>query len=173
MYRLVAYRYRAVTGFFTTMKFSVLVSHASEHWFAFSDINQQRRTDVEGCTAGQRRSPHECHVKDAQEVHIIVGRLVFQLEVNEPATNRKMQEEWVGQKQLRSRLQCPTIMSIWRQNADQWNEFIGRLTTQLRETSAGAVPWSGPRALYVGDLPFGAWNPRCALLSPLPSVSTV
>jgi hypothetical protein len=106
MYQLVAYRYRASTGLSATMKFSVLVSDASEHRLAFSDINQQRRTDVEGSPAAQRRSHHEDHAKDAQAVQITVGRLVFQLEVNEPATSRKMRGEWVGQKQLRSRWQC-------------------------------------------------------------------
>ena len=83
MYRLVALRYRAGTGLSRTMKFSVLASDASEHRFAFADINQQRRTDVEGSPAAQRRSHHQCHVRDAQEVQIIIGRLVFQLEVNE------------------------------------------------------------------------------------------
>jgi len=71
------------------MKFPVLASYASEHRSAFADINQQRRTDVEGSPAAQRRSHHHCHVKDAQDVlrarifQIIVGRFVFQLEVNE------------------------------------------------------------------------------------------
>jgi hypothetical protein len=136
MYRLVAYRYRAGTGVSATMKFSVLASDASEHRFAISDIIQQRQTDVEESLAAQLRSHHQCHVKAAQEVQIIVGRLVFQLEVNEVLRRaEKCGRNGWARNNRGADGNAQTIMSIWRQQTDQRNEFIGPLTTQLREQS--------------------------------------
>lgn len=118
---------------------SVLAGDASEHRFAFADINQQRRTDVERPPAARRRSDHLCHVKDAQDVvrapilQIIVGRLVFK---RSPAVSRKCGRNGWARSNCGADGNAQTIMAIWRQHADRWNEFIGPLTTELRERSA-------------------------------------
>lgn len=85
LYRLVALRHRAGTGISRATKSSVPASDGSERRFAFPGINQQTEMMWKNLQPAQRRSHHRCHVKGAQKVQIVVGRLVFKLEVKSSA----------------------------------------------------------------------------------------